>query len=42
MIELRKRGKDEVQGDVQSAENENKGDMFSKLQENGIFGVTEY
>jgi hypothetical protein len=42
MIELRQRGKDEVQGDVQNAENENKDDTIRKLQENGILGVTEY
>jgi hypothetical protein len=36
LIELRQGGKEKVQGDVQNAENENKGDTFSKLQENGI------
>jgi len=42
MIELRQRGKDEVQGDVQSAENENTGAAYSTLQQNGILLVTEY
>jgi hypothetical protein len=42
MIELRQGGQDEVQGDVQSAENENKVHSFSKLQQNVILWVTEY
>jgi len=32
MMELRKAGKDEPQGDVQSAENANTGAKYSKLQ----------
>jgi hypothetical protein len=42
MIELRQTGKEKVQGDVKSAGNANKGDTFSKWQENGISGVIEY
>jgi hypothetical protein len=32
MIELRQASMDEMQGDVQSAQNENTGETFSKLQ----------
>jgi hypothetical protein len=42
MMELRKAGKDEVQGDVQSAENANKGATFSTLQQHLILRLTEY
>jgi hypothetical protein len=42
MIELRQEGKDEVQEDVQSAENTNLGAKYSKLQQNGVLEVTEY
>ena len=42
MIELRQGDKDEVKGDVKSAEYANTGDTFSKLQQNRILGVTEY
>ena len=42
MIELRKVCKEEVQGDVQSAEDANTGDTFSKLQQHGILGMTNY
>jgi len=41
-MELRKAGKDEVQGDVQSAENANTDPAFSKLQQNVILNETEY
>jgi len=36
MMELRKAGKDDVQGDMQSAKNANIGVTFSKLQQNVI------
>jgi hypothetical protein len=36
MIEMMQRGKDEVQGDAQSAENENTGATYSKLQQSVI------
>ena len=36
MMELRKAGKDEVQGDIQSAKNVNTGATFRKLEENVI------
>ena len=42
MMELRQAGKDEVQGDVQSAKKANMGTTLSKLQENVILGVTEH
>ena len=42
LMELRKAGKDEVQGDVQSAENANTDPAFSKLQQNVILNETEY
>jgi hypothetical protein len=32
MIELRQGSKDEMKGDTQSAQSENKGETFSKLQ----------
>ena len=41
MMELRQANKDEAQ-DVQSAENENTGATFSKLQQNLLLGVREY
>jgi hypothetical protein len=34
MMELRKAGKDEAQGDVQSARKSNTGAMFSTLEQN--------
>jgi len=40
-MELRQANKDEAQ-DVQSAENENTGATFSKLQQNLLLGVREY
>ena len=42
MMELRQVSQDEVQGDVQSAENAHIGAKFSMLQRNVILGVTEY
>ena len=42
MMELRKASKNEVQGDVQSAKNENIGVTFSKLQQNVILNETGY
>ena len=42
MMELRRASKDIAQGDVQTAENENIGDTFSKLQQNVILGETGY
>jgi len=42
MMELRKAGKDEPQGDMQSAENANIGVTFSKLQQNVILSETGY
>ena len=42
MMELRKASKDEVQGDVQFAENANIGVTFSKLQQNVILNETGY
>jgi len=41
-MELRHAGKDEVQGDVQSAKISNTGDTFSKLQQNVILSETGY
>ena len=40
MMEMRKAGKEEVQGDVQSAKNDNIGVTFSKLQQNVILNET--
>jgi hypothetical protein len=42
MIELRRAGKNEMQGDVQSAQNANTGATFSKLQQIVLLGLTEY
>ena len=42
MMEMRQASQDEVQGDVQSAENANIGATFSRLRKNFILGVTEY
>jgi hypothetical protein len=42
MIELRKASKDDILGDVQSANNANTGSAFSKLQQIFMSGVTEY
>jgi hypothetical protein len=42
MMELRKAGMDEAQGDEQSANKSNTGAKFSKLQQNLDLGVTEY
>jgi hypothetical protein len=42
MIELRQASKDEMQGDVQIAGNENADETFSKLEQSFIFGVIEY
>jgi hypothetical protein len=42
MIELRKAGKDEMLGDVQSGENANTGSAFSTLQHIFVFGLKEY
>ena len=42
MMELRQAGKDDVQGDVQSAKNADIGATFSKLQHNLILGETRY
>jgi len=42
MMELRKAGKDEVQGDVPSAKNVNTGATFRKLEENVILCETGY
>jgi len=41
-MELRQAGKDDVQGDVQSAKNADIGATFSKLQHNLILGETRY
>jgi hypothetical protein len=41
MIELRQTSKDEMQEDVQSANNAYMGSAFSKLQQKFIFGITE-
>jgi hypothetical protein len=42
MIELRKAAMDEAQGDVQSANNANTGETFSKFHQLFIYGVTGY
>jgi len=42
MMELRKAGKDEQQGDVKSAKNANTGVKFSKLQQNVILNERGY
>jgi len=41
-MEMRKAGKEEVQGDVQSAKNENTDATFSKFQQNDILSEKEY
>jgi len=41
-MELRKTGKDEGQGDLQSAKKTNTGASFSMLEQNIVLSVTEY
>jgi hypothetical protein len=42
MMELRNAGKEEMQGDEQSAKNANTGATFSKLQQMFSLGATVY